>query len=114
MVAPFAERLQGINPDFAAFEGLRTVQVNLGDLCNLRCTHCHVNASQRGMRVMGREVMAAITRLLSRRPGLTLDITGGCPEMNPDFRFLVEETAGLAGRRQRERTSGHACRGCAG
>jgi len=48
---------------------------------------------------MGRPVMDRITAFLVRHPGLTLDITGGCPEMNPDFRNFVEATAGLAARR---------------
>ncbi len=99
MVAAFKERIQEINPDYATFEGLRTVQVNLGDLCNLHCTHCHVGASERGTRVMGRDVMERIAGALSRCSGVTLDITGGSPEMNPDFRFLVEATDGVAGRR---------------
>jgi radical SAM/Cys-rich protein len=99
MVAAFKERIQEINPAYVTFEGLRTVQVNLGNLCNLHCTHCHVSASERGTRVMGREVMARIAAFLDRHPGVTLDITGGCPEMNPEFRFLVERTAGAAERR---------------
>ncbi|HEY6007896.1 MAG TPA: arsenosugar biosynthesis radical SAM (seleno)protein ArsS [Geobacteraceae bacterium] len=99
MVAAFTERIREINPDYVTFEGLRTVQVNLGDLCNLHCTHCHVNASDRGTRVMGRGVMESIAGCLSRREGMTLDVTGGCPEMHPDFRYLIETTAGLASRR---------------
>lgn len=48
---------------------------------------------------MGTDVMDQIAAFLTRHPGLTLDITGGCPEMNPDFRYLVEQTEGLAPRR---------------
>jgi radical SAM/Cys-rich protein len=48
---------------------------------------------------MGKEVMKKIVAFLSRRPGLVLDITGGCPEMNPGFRNFVQETGGLAKRR---------------
>ena len=99
MVPAFKDRLQAVNPEYETFEGLQTLQVNLGNLCNLHCNHCHVNASRRGAAVMGQEVMEQIARLLSRHPGLTLDITGGCPEMNPDFRFLIERTAGLTPRR---------------
>ena len=99
MVAAFKERLREINPVFITFDTLQTLQVNLGNLCNLACSHCHVGASPRGKQVMGRDVMEKIAGLLSRMPGLTLDITGGCPEMNPHFRFLVEATAGLSPRR---------------
>ena len=96
MIAAFKERIQEIDPDYITFERLHTVQVNLGNLCNLRCTHCHVNASERATRLMGWDVMEKIARFLSRRRGLTLDITGGCPEMNPNFRQLIEMTDDLA------------------
>lgn len=99
MVAAFKERIQEINPDYVTFESLSTVQVNLGDLCNLHCAHCHVKASERGKKIMGREVMESIAAFLSQRKDITLDITGGCPEMNPGFRFLIERTEGLCRRR---------------
>ena len=99
MPVPFQERLQAVNPEFETFEGLQTLQVNLGNTCNLHCTHCHVDASARGKEIMGKEVMSQIAEYLSRHPHLILDITGGCPEMNPDFRFLIEKSAGLVRRR---------------
>lgn len=99
MVAAFKELLREINPVYGRFATLQTLQVNLGDLCNLACRHCHVGASPHGTRVMGREVMTTIAGLLARKEGITLDITGGCPEMNPHFRHLVEATAGLSPRR---------------
>ncbi|CAG1065343.1 Antilisterial bacteriocin subtilosin biosynthesis protein AlbA [uncultured bacterium] len=99
MVAVFKERLRELDPGYATFEELQTLQVNLGNLCNLRCAHCHVNASPAGDRIMGPEVMEKIVGFLSRRPGITLDITGGCPEMNPHFCFLVEGTRGHSPRR---------------
>ncbi len=99
MVAAFKERLKEINPIYVKFDTLQTLQINLGNLCNLSCRHCHVTASPEGEKVMGREVMAKIIGFLSRQQGITLDITGGCPEMNPDFRYLIEATAGLSYRR---------------
>jgi radical SAM/Cys-rich protein len=99
MVAAFKERLQEINPVYLRFESLQTLQVNLGNLCNLSCSHCHVNASPHGKELMDAEVMAKIIGFLARQQGLTLDITGGCPEMNPHFRFLIEATDGLSPRR---------------
>lgn len=99
MVAAFKERLKEINPVYIKFDSLQTLQVNLGNLCNLACRHCHVGASPLGNRVMDREVMANIIGFLSRQPGITLDITGGCPEMNPFFPFLIEATEGLSPRR---------------
>lgn len=99
MVAAFKERLQRINPVFIRFDTLQTLQVNLGNLCNLSCSHCHVGASPAGRMVMGKDVMEKIARFLARKPGLVLDITGGCPEMNPHFRFLIEASDGLSPRR---------------
>jgi radical SAM/Cys-rich protein len=99
MVAAFKERLKEIDPVFVRFDTLQTLQVNLGNLCNLACRHCHVGASPQGKQVMTRDVMANIVGFLSRQPGITLDITGGCPEMNPSFRFLVEATDGISPRR---------------
>ncbi len=99
MVAAFKELVQGINPVYGRFDTLRTLQVNLGNRCNLACSHCHVGASPRGTRMMAREVMAKIAGFLARTSGVTLDITGGCPELNPNFRYLVEATADLSPRR---------------
>ena len=99
VVAAFRNRLMNINPEYCTFESHRTLQVNLGNLCNLRCTHCHVTASPAGEQVMGREVMAKIITFLSRKQGLILDITGGCPELNPHFRYFIDQTAGLSPRR---------------
>jgi radical SAM/Cys-rich protein len=99
MVFSFKDRLQAVNPEYETFAGLQTLQVNLGNLCNLHCSHCHVDASSRGTEVMGVEVMEQIARFLESHPGLTLDITGGCPEMNPNFRYFIERTEGVMSRR---------------
>ena len=95
MIPLFKERLQAVNPKFETFTSLQTLQINLGNLCNLHCQHCHVTASRRGTEIMGIEVIEPIVAFLSRHPRLTLDITGGCPEMNPNFRTLIEKTDGL-------------------
>lgn len=99
MVAAFKERLKDINPIYIKFDSLQTLQVNLGNLCNLHCSHCHVSGSPSGKNVMDRNVMEKIISFLARTMGVTLDITGGCPEMNPHFEFLIEGTAGLSPRR---------------
>ncbi|MDD2851430.1 MAG: arsenosugar biosynthesis radical SAM protein ArsS [Desulfuromonadaceae bacterium] len=99
MVPSFKDRLQAVNPEYETFENLQTLQVNLGNLCNLHCTHCHVDASNRGTEIMGTVVMDQIAGFLIRHPCLTLDITGGCPEMNPNFRYLINKTEGVATRR---------------
>lgn len=99
MVPSFRYRLMKMNPKYGTFESLRTLQVNLGNLCNLRCSHCHVTAAPSGEQVMGRVVMGEIISFLSKNQGLVLDITGGCPELNPHFQYFIEQTAGLSPRR---------------
>lgn len=67
------------------------LQVNTGYRCNLACTHCHVDARPDRTEVMSRETMAGCINVLKSHPIRTLDITGGAPEMNPDFRWFVDE-----------------------
>jgi radical SAM/Cys-rich protein len=95
MIPSFKDRLQALNPEYETFERLQTLQINLGNLCNLQCRHCHVSASRQGTEIMGTSVMEQIARFLFHNPDITLDITGGCPEMNPNFRYLIEQTEGL-------------------
>jgi len=95
----FADTLRGVDPDYLATSTLQTLQVNLGNLCNLACRHCHQEASPQGDKIMGRSVMGEIAAFLGGMRGLTLDITGGAPEANPDFRYFVESTEGLAQKR---------------
>lgn len=99
MIAAFKERLEEVNPEYVTMSALKTLQVNFGNLCNLSCSHCHQAASPAGEKVMGREVMEQIATILASNRGLALDMTGGTPEMNPDFRYFVEITAGLAEKR---------------
>jgi len=74
------------------------LQVNLGNKCNQSCVHCHVQAGPDGDKIMPRKVMERIISFLQDYPDLCVDITGGCPELNPDFRFFVENACGLVGR----------------
>jgi radical SAM/Cys-rich protein len=99
MIPVFKERLRTVNPVFDTFESLKTLQVNLGNLCNLHCNHCHMNASPSGTEIMDRQVMQLIADFLTRHPGTVLDVTGGCPEMNPDFLYFSEITKGCSPRR---------------
>ena len=68
---------------------LTTLQVNMGNLCNQSCRHCHIEASPTGKNLMPREVVDDILGLLSQNDIQTLDITGGAPELNPHFEHLV-------------------------
>lgn len=70
---------------------LETLQLNLGYRCNLSCVHCHVAAGPRRTETMSRETMQTALAVAERFGVRALDLTGGSPEMNPDFRWLVGE-----------------------
>jgi len=68
----------------------RTLQLNLGKLCNLTCAHCHVNAGPSRKEIMEEETLARIVSWVSSAPSIEVfDLTGGAPEMNPRFNELV-------------------------
>ncbi|NQV51945.1 MAG: arsenosugar biosynthesis radical SAM protein ArsS [Flavobacteriales bacterium] len=69
---------------------LEVLQLNLGYQCNQTCAHCHVDAGPDRKEVMSKETMEKIVEVLSHHPIATLDLTGGAPEMNPNFRWFVE------------------------
>lgn len=69
----------------------KVVQLNLGKLCNITCTHCHVNAGPGRKEIMTRETVDRLLPWLERHRPETVDLTGGAPEMAPDFRYLVRE-----------------------
>jgi radical SAM/Cys-rich protein len=71
---------------------LEILQVNLGYLCNLSCTHCHVNASPKRTELMDKTTIDKILKFIDAHPIHTLDLTGGAPEMNPHFRYFVTES----------------------
>src|SRR5947208_10070562 len=74
---------------------VRVLQVNVGKLCNQTCRHCHVDAGPDRTEVMTRETMQLCLAALAKTDIPTLDITGGAPELNPHFRWLVEEARAL-------------------
>ncbi|MHC4488683.1 MAG: arsenosugar biosynthesis radical SAM (seleno)protein ArsS [Planctomycetota bacterium] len=98
MIANFRKELESIDPRLPRLEELRTLQVNLGNKCNQSCAHCHVQAGPNGEKTMPKEVMKNIVNFLQNHPGLCVDITGGCPELNPDFRFFLESVCRLTSR----------------
>jgi radical SAM/Cys-rich protein len=78
------------------FDGLRrasieTLQVNVGKICNQACHHCHVEAGPKRIESMTQETAKRVLQLLQSTPEVqTVDITGGAPELNPNFRALVQ------------------------
>lgn len=72
---------------------LEILQINVGYMCNQVCEHCHVDAGPDRKEIMTRETMRQCLDVITRTGAHTLDLTGGAPEMNPDFRWFVEEAA---------------------
>lgn len=85
-------RIRLIDTDFPAIRRrpLQTLQMNLGYLCNLACTHCHVAAGPRRTELMARDTIDTALEFMRAQRIQTLDVTGGSPEMNPHFRDLVQ------------------------
>ena len=66
-------------------------QINIGKMCNQTCRHCHVDAGPDRTEIMNRETMMECLTAIKDSPFTTVDLTGGAPELNPDFRWFVEE-----------------------
>jgi radical SAM/Cys-rich protein len=71
------------------------LQINVGKLCNLTCIHCHVNAGPKRKEIMTRATIDRLIDWLAQTDIPTVDLTGGAPEMIPDFRYLVERLKAL-------------------
>ncbi len=72
--------------------GTEIFQVNMGKMCNQVCGHCHVDAGPDRKEIMTRHTMQQCLDVLAENPQLTtIDLTGGAPEMNPEFRWFVTE-----------------------
>lgn len=76
------------------------LQLNIGKLCNLTCSHCHVNAGPKRKEIITRETLDRILDWFEASDLTTLDLTGGAPEMIPDFRYLVARVAAMQPRRK--------------
>ncbi|MHC4396368.1 MAG: arsenosugar biosynthesis radical SAM (seleno)protein ArsS [Planctomycetota bacterium] len=96
MITDFKKEVENTDPQLLRFGQLQTLQVNLGNRCNQSCSHCHVQAGPNGKKIMPKLVMEKIIDFLRNHPNLCVDITGGCPELNPDFRFFVNNIYELA------------------
>jgi len=95
-LVPFQQKLEanGLYPLKPTV--IETFQVNVGKMCNQLCKHCHVDAGPDRKEIMTRETMQQCLEVLKQNPQLkTIDITGGAPEMNPNFRWFAEEISRL-------------------
>ncbi len=91
----FQEKMQAANLFPLKPTKLEIFQVNLGYMCNQVCKHCHVDAGPDRKEIMTRETMEECLRALAESDIPTVDMTGGAPEMNPHFRWFVEQCHAL-------------------
>lgn len=71
---------------------LEILQINVGYMCNMECTHCHVDSSPRRKEITPKTILQKCLDVIDATPSIhTVDLTGGAPEMNPDFKWLIEE-----------------------
>jgi radical SAM/Cys-rich protein len=101
---PFSRALAESGIASLRADRVQVLQANVGKLCNQTCRHCHVDAGPDRREVMTRDTMAACLDALERGGIPVLDVTGGAPEMNPHFRWLVTEARRL-GRRVIDRSN---------
>jgi len=74
---------------------LEILQVNLGYLCNLSCRHCHVGAGPKRKELMTKDVIDLVFAYIQKETIHTLDLTGGAPEMNPHFKYVVQQARAM-------------------
>jgi len=91
----FPEALAGADQWPLRRSRLEILQINVGKVCNQTCRHCHVDAGPDRTESMSRETMELCLRALAGTEIRTVDLTGGAPELNPHFRWLVEQLRSL-------------------
>ena len=89
----FANKIKETNQFPLRPKKLEILQINLGYMCNQVCAHCHVDAGPDRKEIMTIETMQQCLEVIKKTEAHTLDLTGGAPEMNPNFRWFVEEAA---------------------
>src|SRR6056300_264406 len=87
----FAAKIKETNQFPLRPKSLEILQVNLGKMCNQVCEHCHVDAGPDRKEIMTKETMLMCLDAIDKSECHTVDLTGGAPEMNPNFEWFVEE-----------------------
>jgi radical SAM/Cys-rich protein len=96
---PFVEKMETVGLYPLRPTRVEILQINVGKMCNQTCQHCHVDAGPDRKEIMSRETMEQVLAALDNSPDIdTVDITGGAPEMNPHFRWFVEQVSARARR----------------
>ncbi len=88
--ASFAGKLHNLGVELKS-DKIEILQINMGKMCNQTCKHCHVDAGPDRKEIMTRQTMEEILIAIRSSDIQTIDLTGGAPEMNPNFRWFVEE-----------------------
>lgn len=89
----FAEKIKETNQFPLRAKKLEVLQINVGYMCNQVCAHCHVDAGPNRKEIMTKETLQQCLEVLKKTEAHTLDLTGGAPEMNPNFRWFIEEAS---------------------
>jgi radical SAM/Cys-rich protein len=89
----FAAKIKETNQFPLRPKKLEILQINLGYMCNQVCSHCHVDAGPDRKEIMTLDTMKQCLEVIKKTEAHTLDLTGGAPEMNPNFRWFVEEAS---------------------
>ncbi|WP_046742988.1 arsenosugar biosynthesis radical SAM (seleno)protein ArsS [Kordia zhangzhouensis] len=89
----FASKIKETNQFPLQPKKIEILQINVGYMCNQVCAHCHVDAGPDRKEIMTRETMQQCLDVIEKTGAHTLDLTGGAPEMNPNFRWFVEEAS---------------------
>lgn len=95
LLPTFAEKIKQTNQFPLQPSKIEILQINVGYMCNQVCAHCHVDAGPDRKEIMTIETMQQCLDVLKNTQVNTLDLTGGAPEMNPNFRWFVEEASKL-------------------
>ena len=89
----FREQLEKTHQFPLRARKLEILQINVGYMCNQVCDHCHVDAGPDRKEIMAKETMLQCLEVIKQTGAHTLDLTGGAPEMNPNFKWFVEEAS---------------------
>ncbi len=89
----FSKKIKETNQFPLRPKKLEILQINLGYMCNQVCAHCHVDAGPDRKEIMTKETMKLCIYVIKKTKAHTLDLTGGAPEMNPNFKWFVEEAS---------------------
>ncbi len=94
-LTPFTSHMKSAQLYPLTPQRLEIFQINMGKMCNQACKHCHVDAGPDRREIMTRETMEKVLNILKTSTAHTVDLTGGAPEMNPQFRWFVEQLTAL-------------------